>query len=283
VLALNNPESQPTVVQPRKLGKPVHIFLTVLGVIVCLLSPLAGVLLVIGLVLYRKYKHLSLPKLLIGILVLSTLAGLVLGWAGYRLRYERSLVNYSYSATDEFKLASETVAGGLAFQKPSELSVYYQNYKAGASVAGLSHSVDKDGQKRAIGYLAASSTVNTRTQSPQYLELLASTFAKPDDPSYKSFTGPLQKFAADYLPKTLEVSLSDPKPFSSANISKNAWRFDLNARPKSDEQGTLLKGVVLMAAGKNSFYYFMLASVDYNWTPNQAIWQQTLDSIKLDQ
>ena len=66
------------------------------------------------------------------------------------------------------------------------------------------------------------------------------------------------------------------------NIKDFAWQ--LNFYTLSDgNRSTVLQGKVIFLAGEKSFYYFMLSTVGYNWAPNQAIWQQMVDSLKIDQ
>jgi len=247
-----------------------------------IISPL-GIVLALFFVFRAIKSHQRQLYLMALAAFLAAIAGLGALYGIRSLLYNRKLDHYTYGTLEDYKLSGYLKDAAITFKKPAEFKVYYQNYKAGSSVAGLSHNLDKDGQKKAIGYIAVSGLVNIETQDSAYLKKLTTALASPEATDYQKFSQPVKDFAANYLPDNFDVNLANPRAFTSSNIAKNAWQFDLAATPEASQKATPLKGSVILASGKNSFYYFMLAAVDYNWKTNQTVWQQTLNSLKLDQ
>ena len=102
---------------------------------------------------------------------------------------------------------------------------------------------------------------------------------------YDDYKASLQKQLQSTLPKGMILELGQPSPLSNSNLKQNAWQFDFTAKSKVDNSSgaSVIKGKLVFIIGKGVFYYFMIATVDYNWQSNQAIWNQVLDSIKIDQ
>ncbi|HAZ29208.1 TPA: hypothetical protein DCY43_00430 [candidate division WWE3 bacterium] len=246
------------------------------------ISPL-GIVLALFFVFRAIKSHQRQLYLMALAALLAAIAGLGALYGIRSLLYNRKLDHYTYSALEDYKLSGNLKNAAITFKKPAEFKVYYQNYKAGSSVAGLSHNLDKDGQKKAIGYIAVSGLVNTETQDSAYLKKLSTALTSPEATDYQKFSQPIKDFAANYLPDNFDVNLANPRAFTSSNIVKNAWLFDLSVQSKASQKATPLKGSVILVSGKNSFYYFMLTSIDYNWQTNKAIWQQILNSLKPDQ
>jgi len=73
-------------------------------------------------------------------------------------------------------------------------------------------------------------------------------------------------------------------PPTNTNIKSNAWKFDVSITNGSNvNKISNVEGKAVLVAGKRTFYYFLIDSVDQTWKNNQKVWQQVLDSIKVDQ
>lgn len=105
----------------------------------------------------------------------------------------------------------------------------------------------------------------------------------PNSANYKLYIADIKAFGQSAFPeKTINVSLAKANPFTNPSISSNAWQFDLTATDSTNQTPTHL-GKVLYMIGKNSTYYFLTAAAENNWQNNTKTFQETLDSIKINQ
>jgi len=81
------------------------------------------------------------------------------------------------------------------------------------------------------------------------------------------------------------VSLSQPKTITTNNLATDTWQFPFTAT-NSGKPNVKVQGEVVFHLGKdtsvyNGYDYLMISTVDYNWQPNQSIWQQIVNSLKI--
>lgn len=121
--------------------------------------------------------------------------------------------------------------------------------------------------------------------SHSYPKLYAQAFSSsPQSQEYKGAVQPVQAFVKSVFPSTFkDITLSQPKAFTSANVKQNTWQFDFTATDKEISYSQNWHGKVLYLWGSHAYYYWMVAAVDNNWNSNQSVWQQMLGSIKIDQ
>ena len=259
----------------------------ILALLISLLLPPIGILLMLYLLIkairtsvWRKAA--LLPA--IAVLILSA-AGTYGYWQLYQVWQGGKQYSYTYSKLDDFKLPSVLKGAGISFNKPTEFiqagdSVVQEGFSA-AIFYQPNYATDP---KTAIAYLSANSVQSALAASSSYVEQLSSVLNNPSDSRYQTMVGPVKDFLVAATDSSFRIDIGSAKPLQTANLKNNAWEFDFFIQnDKNKTKVTPLRGKAILAVGKNSFYYFMVSSVYYNWGPSQSVWQQMIDSIKIDQ
>lgn len=203
-------------------------------------------------------------------------------YAVQRVVYNLKLDHYKYSQLDEYKLEGNLEGVGIAFKKPTDFKQTVKNVELGRAWATLEH--QKKDNKRLLGVMNTTITNSALASAKDYPETLGKVF-ETKGKGYDDFEKRSKEYLATFLPEGMDIQISQPGEFKNPNISKNAWLFTFVASGKSggSDTATVIKGVSVLAVGKKSFYNFSFGSVDYNWTDNKKVWQQVLDSLKIDQ
>lgn len=194
--------------------------------------------------------------------------------------------SYSYKALNDYKLDSQLKGTAFSLKKPIEVNVIENRSEQGGSVSWLAHTDKKKGEEYSLTYITVASNQSVLAATPTYLEYLNKSLMSNSGKDYDSVMKSVTSFTRASIISDYKYELSDTKHFTSPNISKNAWQFDLKVTsPEKDGKKKYndLKGKVILAAGKKTFYYFLVTSLDYNWEPNTKTWQQIYDSLKIDQ
>lgn len=224
------------------------------------------------------------PKFLKVILALIITVGLIcltvfLAWPKYHAQTQKAAVtnsfSYTYRQMENYKVAGFIANTGMTFDKPVEFTSVLQAKQA--PVADLAHKYGKD--KIDIADMAA----YAQPAGPGMDQAsLAKNAATPSSPKYNSVWLPLQQFTAQRL-TNLNLNYQDAKPLAAANL-KNAWEREFTSTIKSKvgpDQDK--KGVLIIAAGQKTDYYFVIDAISANWQDNQPVWQKIIDSIRIDQ
>lgn len=236
--------------------------------------------------LYLAFRGFKLHKKNLYLMAAAALASAALGLAGlYAIRsitYDQNLDHYKYSQLEDYKLESKLDGTDISFKKPPELKEISHNALVGSSGASFGHVKDKSGSKTGLSYLLVSLKQSALAASQGYMVELGEILKDPNHKTYQKTVQPIKDFAKVGTLLKTDVELSIATVFTNSNISKNAWKFDFSAKNSQNNLKTV-KGTIILAAGKTTFYYFFLDSLEYNWDSNQKVWQQVLDSIKIDQ
>lgn len=234
-----------------------------------------------------KFKK---PSRKVSITVLVAVLVIVGAAGGYFLVKNSSKDgNYSYKYKDlnSYSLSGDTKGNGITLQKPVELAAIGSS-SAGQTQGYLNHAVTKNSQQQAVTlaqiFLA---TVNTGTELPDgYIKNIDTMISDPKNVSHEVVVKPVKDFVTQRLKTTLATTFSEAKPLTTANIKSNAWYLTFTATPKNSKDKATqpdLSGEVVMGIGKTTFYYVMVYSISSNWQSNQKVWDQVINSIKLDQ
>ena len=259
----------------------------ILALVVCLLLPPFGVLAIVYLLtkVIRKPDWRAKRVLLWIAITLVVSSGGTYGY--FQLNnywFANRHYNYSYSELDDFKLTSNLEGTAISFKKPTE---YTQAGKSEVLLGSSSaYFIQRNYQTKPVtsmGYLSVSLVQSALATSHSYIESLTKTLNNPVDPDYEAIIKPIKDLTGETSSNN-KVVLAAAKPLTTDNLKDNAWQFDFSVR--NDEKGvkvTPLKGKIIFAIGKNTFYYLTISTLDYNWDKSQTTWQQVLDSIKIDQ
>lgn len=239
-------------------------------------------------------KPVTKPKILLAVVstaVVVIAAGLVyLAWSHFA---PHQPYKHAYSSLIDYKLTGQGDGHGVSFKKPVEFgSVEFANFAAthpgnNTDMINLSEVAPNKVAKTTPGTIATESIVSALPTKAGFVALAQKTLANPKDSSYPNFIRPLNQFLSDQISSRFSFSFGSAKVFSNSSIKSNAWQFDFtgldSGNHKDKAQIYNLQGKLVYAIGKNAYYYFVLATVPYNWQSNHALWQQVLDSIKIDQ
>lgn len=242
----------------------------------------------------RQTKQLikrPLTKLKLVVFLLIGLAVAVAAVGGYQIykHYNNKPDNkqgrpYSqdYKNLEAYTLDSWQPETAINFKKPPEFKKARESIQPGYSSVSLVDYSEASQTKTGLGYINADVIHNTLASTPDYRQKLKKYLNEPNSQEYQQFSEPLRQYITDSLPGHPKAVTAEIAPFTNSNIKDFAWQ--LNFYTLSDgNRSTVLQGKVIFLAGEKSFYYFMLSTVGYNWAPNQAIWQQMVDSLKIDQ
>ena len=217
--------------------------------------------------------------------------------------------NYTYSQLDSYTLKGVAPGSGASLSKPSTYKLIYES--PDNSQASFRHSIIKSLQHATIGGIDMASLNQPSAITTAELNNLNTSFSVPAKTAYKSAVAPIAQFASDHLGPLYGVKLSDAAKFQSVFIHEHAWTWQLTATPKPITTPTAAastptapfntssatpppvrpispslptyQGQIIFAAGRHTYYYFLIFNTDYNWANNTSAWAQTINSLKIDQ
>lgn len=227
--------------------------------------------------------HLSRQSLITTTVIALVIIGALV--AAFNVHYKKAPTHpysYSYSKLNSYKLPGEVVGSGVSLSKPVEYEPAVSASPRKDQIT-FAHAQNKDKKVTLIGnaFLAsfhpdASASSTNSTIIGQFLDAFSSK-------DHKYLVKLLKNVPLQGLGSKFTVSLSsNPQPLTSPNIKTNAFYADFSAVSK-DKNQPQLKGKAVVAIGKTSYYIFMIDNTDYNWDNNSAVWQQVIDSLKIDQ
>lgn len=272
VVSNKNNDLKTKLTSPTGLGR--------LSIIFGLLIPPIGLVLAI-ITIYRA-GHLAKRALLF--LGLVGLAAVAAGSYGYLKLYDSVLRDktptYIYATVEDYKLSGTAEARGMTFKKPA---VFKEASATGNSSlqASLAHrkTDSKTGLSHTISVLNATIGTPSGNGPEEAIKLFSAEGQAGDE--YKVLKKSFEQYIKFRVNSKFIGTLGAPKAFTNSTIKSNAWQYDFSAPADAGEHS--VNGTFVFAVGKSNFYYFSLASLDYNWQANQSSWQQVLDSIKVDQ
>lgn len=266
---------------PIKASKKSTLLMAVAAL---LIPPLGLIMALMASVDKKRPKKASL----VTILLIASLVGAI-GYLGYLSKYT-SLINihinstkydYQNGSVNEFSSAQ---AAGMSFSKPVQ-------FTSTAKKSGQNYSTESFAHLSSInyplGYIFVFSYKDSRASDEQYIKGVNDFMAGTVKNSYRTeYINAIKKQVFDSYPG-YDAKLGEPQKFTNANIKKNAWSFDLDItytkpQPNSNPQIKPMKGKLVYVLGPGTIYYFSLMVTQVNWTPNTAIWQTVLGSLKLN-
>lgn len=276
-LSNDNPVQGPIPNQPSEFSRTRKNWMKlILLLLTAIIIPPFGVAWAIYMLLKRSLNwRLLLRALLIAVISLASITGYFFVWKYY------NPTPYHLTSLSNKELTAKLEGAGMSYKVPEGFELGKQSVEFGSSVANYLL-VNKSSQPVKVpAVMAVASRPSALAASQSYIESLSLLMSKHQGTDYeKAVAQPVKQFLHDNLLVSYDIALGQPSTFASSNISKNAWQFDFTGKIDGQRQGN---GKFVLAVGKETFYYLMVASVDYNWEPNKSIWQQILDSLKIDQ
>ncbi len=194
--------------------------------------------------------------------------------------------SYTYKDLNAYAMSGTAKGNGISLQKPVEL-VAAGSPSAGQTQAYLSHTLNKDSQQAVTIAQIFLATVSAGTElQAGYKKNINSAVTDPKNVGHEAVTKPIKDFVTQRLNTNLSTTFSDAKAFTATNIKADAWHLTFTATAKdSKNKATVpdISGEVILAIGKTTFYYIALDSLSNNWQSNQSVWQDVINSLKLDQ
>jgi len=187
---------------------------------------------------------------------------------------------FTYSKLESFVLTGQSPGSGLAVSKPREIGAGMGG--APGSEATIYQTAKSGGVRMAA--LAVSSEAGVGSSTSSYAKLaIQSNLANTSSAGHQLFVQPAEQLIKDALDSAYGFSFSSPRPYTNPNIKSDAWRMDFTASATAKSGLPKMQGAIIVALTSKNLYDFEAAAVDYNWNNNQAIWQQVMNSVKIDQ
>ncbi len=240
-------------------------------------------------------RRINLPKIklprLSSMQIKAVLAVLVLaigGYFGYRWYANRtpapSAFTFTYNKTEAVKLPGQQAGSGMSLVRPTDLTL--APIEAKATQASMYHVLLKNNQPVTVAQIAVASVYAGIELSSDYLKNLNTAMTDVKSANHAGVIKPVKEFVTNRAQTGYNITFSDPKTFTSDTIKSNAWYMTFTGTAKDAKAvPTLppLSGEVVLSTGKSTFYYFMVDSITVNWQPNQKVWDQVINSLKIDQ
>lgn len=213
-------------------------------------------------------------RLLWVIVIVVVLA--VSGWLIYsRVHNGRQPYKYAYTKLDSYSIKGSVGGSGVEFKKPVEIT----KLTATPEQADLEYLKSVGDKKKFVSYIAVLSVNSSEKLTTEQLKQLGVQITTARSGS--DILEPVDNFIYTNVYENWNASIGSAQPFTNATIKADAWSFDLSA---SDPSGSnSVKGEVIYAIGSSRIaYFFMVFSRPDSWQTNQAVWQQVVDSIRID-
>lgn len=220
--------------------------------------------------------------------------------------YEKGPHNEDYKNLDTYKLDGAKAGAGISFEKPAAyVKVLESTDKTQVS---FSHTLKSPpaplGALHVISIGSAAGTTND-------VNNLKKVLANPKQTAYKAAVQPMKDFLSARFSPLYDITYANAQPLADAGTQGRAWEMEFSAAPKvsvkppagvpSSGDATVdpahaqplpssavggfekYKGAVVMAVGKNAYYYFAVYNTSYNWDNDSSDFGKVISSIKIDQ
>lgn len=153
-----------------------------------------------------------------------------------------------------------------------------------ASLPGVTSAVrlEDRSQDQLIGLIVLTAATANLASSPD-IKAYGQTIMHSNAKAYQSVIQPIIFMLDNQIGQGYQVSLGKATATSTANIKTNVWSWPFTAAAPNQKNRPEIQGSLLLAAGKTTFYYLMQSAAQPNWQSNNQIWQQVINSLKIDQ
>ena len=228
-------------------------------------------------------------KLATGLVILLAVA-LVGGGIAYHIHYQNShrtksvpeYYAYTYSKLSPYKLTGGQAGSGVSFNRPTELGGP-SSITIKGKTATASQIMTQNNQPFTVAQFTVA--VVPSSTSAGFTKSLGGVVTNSQNPSFNTVLTPIKQFVTTHIGGAYIVTFSTPTTLQTSNLSSNAWSINFTAKPVDSTMVLLpnLQGEEIFAVGQKTYYYFFIDAVDYNWQANQSVFQQVINSLKIDQ
>lgn len=190
--------------------------------------------------------------------------------------------SYTYEQLQDYRFGGLKNGLGVELKKPTEFTE--DPKESSRPRKTLVHKVQQDDTQSYLGGLSILTVPATPQDREKNLPMMREGLSA-DAPAdkYKAASDLVSVITDMWLPDQFEASFARAKPFSSANIKQDAWQFDFTAIDPKNPKTPKLHGKAIYAYGNNGVYILGFAAAGGNWQSNSKLWEQVINSIKLDQ
>ena len=215
---------------------------------------------------------------------------LVLGLIAWALaQNSKNSSKFTYSSLNSYTLPGFYKKAGMSFEKPVQV-LAANELPDSKDYMVLVHdkTLTTNNKIITISYMGAYSAYNTMgTQRDQAtITAINNALTVSTSPGYQEYRTSLSQFASRVINTRYKLTLGATHAITTPNIKSAAWATDFTGvdnSPISKYTPTKVQGEEILAVGKNAYYYLVIGSVGNNWNNNQSVWQQVVNSIKIDQ
>ncbi|MEK7561377.1 MAG: hypothetical protein AAB541_00750 [Patescibacteria group bacterium] len=192
--------------------------------------------------------------------------------------------NATYTKLDSFKLTGSNAGSGISFDKPVEFG--QDSGSTSESNRVILSDYKKANETVAIGSIGASSVYLDTSILQEFVKIFNQVVTSPQDKQSQSAPESILLLISSNLDPRFAATLGQARALTTPNLKTNTWEFDFTAAPQQAKDKQALpniRGKAVFAVSISTFYNFVVYATDDNWQNNQKIWQQVIDSIKIDQ
>lgn len=231
----------------------------------------------------RKLPKVSVKKLGTLLLIIVVLAGAFGGY--YWLKHKPvglRAYSFRYTQLNSYNLKGDQKGSGIMVSKPTEIGTSGSSADKTSQI-NFKHTISKNNQVVIVAQLAmASVNIGSEFQA-EYLKNIDTAMGDTKNTSHSIAQKPIQSFVNQRLDPAYTATYTEPKSLTTTNLKTHSWYLGFTATAKDKTKFPDISGKVLVTPGKTTYYYFMVDSLTINWQKNQKVWDQVLNSIKIDQ
>jgi len=237
----------------------------------------------------RSSKRMLWPRLL---LILGIVVVLIVGYFGYNYRQKNSLpyarngqaINIKYYDLVQHSVKGLAKNNGMTFSAPKEFLNTDHSKTASPIQIQLSRQAKLSNKTVTATYILAKALYINPPPSADAIKTISQSITSPSQNNVRNVFSPQLFGVPQNLFQGYKVVSSAGANFTSNYIKKDAWARDFSASA-TDPNAKLpdMHGRIITAFGKSAIYYFVIYTTKYDWQTNQAVWNQVINSIKIDQ
>lgn len=219
-------------------------------------------------------------------IVIVLLAG---GYLGYSYTHPYGA---SYGKLSTFTLKDDAHHAGMSILKPDQFIWQPTAGLEGAKIvkqaaqARFVQSKNISGKQTIIAQMALNSAFTPPDLKSNNVQLVERLMSDTKDPGHSAVVLPLQNYASNLLNSNIakpvyKLTFDQPSVLKGLD---HAWVVSFQAVAKTPGRNTPdMQGEVVEVFGKNGQYFMAIDTAKANWQSNQSVWQQVINSLKVDQ
>lgn len=216
-------------------------------------------------------------KYLIDLVVIVALVLAVWAWRNHSRNHDQP---HQLSGLSSYTLYGKVAGRGISFEKPAQLTLDTDpEITLLPTEVGFNYLTND----YSAAYIAAESPITSPTYTfyQQNLDLTKKWLNDPNNPAYAGYADVITNFVSSLFPQGAKIHYSVAQNFTNPSIKSNAWVINMDYGNSSTTHHG--KAKLVYAIGKNGEYAFIVLAHYSDWSANQTVIDQILNSIKIDQ